>query len=262
MKFYFIIISIILSLIVSKVYLTMNLIIVDDCILKVYKKNETIFKFPVEISKTTCNPEATEYYSMPLINKANYDFGEVINFNISDNWRGNGFLKIDVIINEYTIRNKHQKFWKCIDCISEDKNYIYNKDYERFDFYPGISENYGLYYNFLFQINSSNDLNYDGNEVNSNFYELKSETKILNISLFEADKEIKLMNILNNFNIKDNPDNISINYENYYFKIYFNHDLFDGKLISLNLSDLDIELNNGSEFKNSKSNGLRYILSD
>ena len=67
----------------------------------------------------------------------------------------------------------------------------------------------------------------------------------------------------NNFYIKDNPNNITINYENYFFKIYFNQNSFKGKLIGLNLSDYsDIKLSNGSNFTVSISKGLRYILSD
>ena len=263
MEIYLILIYIIKLSIESKMYLTMNLIEVDDCLVKVYKEEDSpFFEFKNEINKTTCKI-GTYDYPNPLINKTIYNFGDIIYFNISDAGQNYGFLKIDVIINEYIIRNKHQKFWTCNNCKYDDNNYKYNKESDRFEFYEGKSKEYEIFFNFFFQINDLNDLNYVGNEVNSSFYELKSQNEKIDKSFDYIDKEIELINLISthNFDIKNNPKNISINYENYYFKIYFNGDSFNGKLKSLNLTDSDIELNNGSNFKNTNSSGLRYILS-
>ena len=145
-------------------------------------------------------------YPNPLINKTIYNFGDIIHFNISDIGQGYGYLKIDVIINEYKIRNKHQKFWTCTNCKCND-NYKYNIESDRFDFYEGKSISYGYFFYFNFQINYLDDLNYDGNEVNPNFYELKSQNETIYKSFDYIDKEIELINLIstNNFDIKDNP---------------------------------------------------------
>ena len=196
----------------------MNLIEVDDCLAKIYKDdNNSLFEFPFDIdNKTFCYFDIKDYYQF-LKNTTLYEFGDIIIFNISDKTNGRGYIKIDIKINEYIIRNKHQKFWKCTNCISCDKNYIYNGGKELFEFYTN-GNNGQLFFFMHFQINSSCDLNYDGNEIISSFYELKSHNKLINISSSDIDKDNEFINLisLNNFYIKENPENISINYENYF----------------------------------------------
>ena len=167
-------------------YLTMNIISVDDCVSKIYKKNISLFDGNISVD---CNI-GTQSYKNPIINKILYEYEDVIILNITDKGIGEGNIKGDVILNEYIIRNKHRKFWKCINCKGANNDYIYNNVSENFDFFitnPG--ENF---YIFNFQINSSFDLNYFENEVNSSFYELKSQKKTLNFSSYDIDKEIEL----------------------------------------------------------------------
>ena len=241
-------------------YLTMNINAVDDCLSKVYKQNISFFYDNISVD-CIINSQS---YNNPIINKSLYEYEDVIIVNVSDKGVGEGYINVDVILNEYIIRNKHRKFWKCINCEGDNSDYIYNNITGNFDFFkksPGNPD----FYIFNFQINSSFDLNYFENEVNSSFYELKSQKKTLNFSSYDINKEIELikLNLPNNFYIKDNPNNITINYENYFFKIYFNQNSFKGKLIGLNISNYsDIELSNGSNFTVSISKGLRYILSD
>ena len=118
--------------------------------------------------------------------------------------------------------------------------------------------------NLSFQINSLHDFNTVASKVIPNYYGLNPHNKTINIQTNDIDKEIELINFYNPsyFYIKNNPNNISIDYNNYYFKIYFDEHSFNGKLMGLDLSNSTIELtNNNTSFKLSESKGLTYKLS-
>ena len=244
----------------SKAYVTMNLIKVNDCLYNIYFKNNILFKYTYQ----SCNKNAS--YPNPLVDKKLYEFGNNITFIIHDQ-EGTSFIKMDIYINEYIINCYHQKFWKCLDCRTDDGNYLYNESQQYFECYKPYSITYesekNKNYTFIFQINSFDELNFEGNNVSSDFYALYPHKEIINISTSDIDKEIDLINFYNPdyFNIKNNTQNLSIKYENYYFKIYFEHNSLNGKYIGLDLKNSDIELNNGSNFKVNLSKRLRYKLS-
>ena len=206
-----------------------------------------------------------ESYPSPLLDKIIYEFGEIIYLKIHDNYGlGSSFIKIDVYINEYIINCSHKKFWQCLDCKGNNNNdYIYNEDKQYFDFYKPKTVEPALNYTLSFKINSPNELDFEGNNVSSDFYILNPYNEAINISFYDIDNEIELVNFNNskNFYIKNNAQNLKINYKNYYFKIYFDNNNLTGKYIGLDLNNnSNIELYNGAYFKINKSKGLRYIL--
>ena len=244
----------------SKAYVSMKLINVNDCLYNIYFKNNTLFKYTYH----SCNKNVN--YSNPIVDKKLYEFGNNITFVIHD-IAGTSFIKMDIYINEYIINCYHQKFWKCLDCRTNNSNYLYNESQQYFECYKpySITSESQKYknYTFIFLINSFDELNFEGNNVSSDFYALYPHKEIINISTSDIDNEIDLINFYNPdyFNIKNNTQNLSIKYENYYFKIYFENNSLNGKYIALDLNNSDIELNNGSSFKVNLSKVLRYKLS-
>ena len=262
MNGYFIFIFLFIPKIESSAYLKIILHKVNDFIYAIYYKG---IKYYDNNKKSYCTSSSNvNDYPKPLIETI-YEFGNKINIIIHDlQGKGSSFIKLDVKINEYIIECSHNKFWKCSNCISNDSNYIYNNSQEYFDFYEPFTHDEENNYSLFFQINSSDELDYKGNNVSSDFYSLYADEKNINISINDIDNEINLINFNNPnyFNIKNNTHNISVNYEKYYFKIYFEKNIFNGKYKGLDLiSSQDIELNNGSNFKIDESKVLRYKLS-
>ena len=243
---------------INTIYVKMELFEINNCITEIYHNNNLHKNFNKDSS---CDKDDLTVYSDPLINNLLYEFGDKITF-IIKNSGFNSYIKIKVFINEYIIECEHNRFWKCTNCSTTNGNYKFNQENGRFDLI-GDGQSHTASFNIYFQINSLSQLNFEGNNVSSDFYALKPKEAFINISTFEIDNEIALINFNspNYFYIQNNTNNISVNYSNYYFKIYFTDNSFSGKYIGIDLSNSDIELKNGSSFKVNDFKGLRYKLS-
>ena len=173
---------------------------------------------------------------------------------------GANYFKITIYINEYIIKTEHNKFWTCTDCQGPDGNYIYNDNRKRIEFH-NIPNCYNCYFHFYFQINSSSDLNYENNIVDSNYYSFTSQKNIY-IHICNLEDEIELINFntTETFYIKENVSQ-STNFEEKGFKIIFDESI-SGIFIGLDASNEDKELNSGDIFHVTNNKGLRYRLSD
>ena len=241
----------------NSTYLTMELLNINNCIPQIYYNN-TWNNFNI----CECNMNELKYYPKPLINNLLYKFEDKIIFIIKD-LGFTSLMKIIVFINEYIIECKHQKFWRCTNCSTSDHNYIYNPTDESFYFNDEPLEYKDYYFSIYFQINSSDQLNFEGNNVSSDFYALRTERKTVNIPNMNIDKEIELINFKDTkyFFVRNNSNNISIDYTNYYFKIYYTDNSLSGKYFGLNLNNSYMELKNESFILANDSKGLSYKLS-
>ena len=245
---------------INTIYVKMELIEINNCVTRIYH-NENLHKNFSKESSESCDEDNWDGYTYPLIDNLSYELGDKITFIIGNQGK-HSYIKINVFINEYIIECKHNRFWKCTNCSTSNGNYEFNQEQGRFDLI-GDGLSHLTSFNIYFQINSSDQLNFEGNNVSSDFYSLKPKEAFINISTFEIDNEISLINFNtpNYFYIQNNTNNNSVNYSNYYFKIYFTDNSFSGKYIGIDLSNSDIELNNGSSFKVNDWKGLRYKLS-
>ena len=203
-------------------------------------------------------------YPNPIISMIPYNFGDIIYFKFY-NGMMEGYFNMTVYLDEYIIKTEHQKFWRCLDCFP-DGNYIFNETCNRFDFFPYSLRNEGrisyTYFNFIFQINNFSELNYEGNEINDNYYSF-IDNENYNYVIVNTEEEIELINFNNidYFYINKNQS-MPTPYEYLGFRIYYAESLnFSGKFIGLDHEKKDIELHNESFFEVSKNKGLRYKLS-
>ena len=171
----------------------------------------------------------------------------------------NGFVSITVTINEYKLIKNNNKFWICSNCYGENRNYILKDN--KYHFYGDKNKEVPQVniYNFTFQVNSFFELNSSNSIINDSFYELSG--KQVNLNLNYKDNELELIN----FNTKDifyikEDKNLSVNYTNYYFRVYFNKK-FSGTLKGLNSDNFYININNNDFFRVNETNGLMYQLS-
>ncbi len=137
----------------STFYLNVTVIQVDDYVKRVYNENnDTIYE---------CNYNRVNY---PIVKLFPYEIVDKIYFDMFD-IGGEGYVSFIAYLNEYTIRPEHQKFWTCINCAGENKNYRYNSNLKRFHFYYRQDTIYriNVIFRFYFQINSYSELNYDKN---------------------------------------------------------------------------------------------------
>ena len=178
---------------------------------------------------------------------------------VKDNISPSGFVSVDVKINEYNIYANNNKFWKCLNCQTNDKNYFFKNNSFYFYKYEKYATNNTLY-NFTFQINSFSELNNQNLEINNSFYELSGKTfdHSLNYKYYEL--ELINFNTTDNFYIIDNR-NLSVNYTNYYFKVSFSNK-FSGILKGLNLNNSYTNITNNGFFRVNETNGLIYQLSE
>ena len=102
-------------------YLSMTLLKIDDYLLEINKGNITLFKYPNYSMFGTSN---ISDYPNPIFQMINYKFTETIHI-IFYNGINEGYFDMIVYINEYIIKNEHQKFWNCLDCLTYDRNYYY-----------------------------------------------------------------------------------------------------------------------------------------
>ena len=246
-------------------YLSLKFHMVDDCIRNIDLSGTTIFDFtPEDISK--CDFAYQNIYPEFFTKNLKYEYGNLITFKFQDSCHFDGFMNISVYFNEYIITIHDQRFWKCLDCISDDKNYVYENG--RLNFYSGKGngETNEKIYTFIFQINKIEDL-YNGGEkgpfkVNNEYYDF-NDKKIFYLQIYYLDNELELINFNtpDNFHIKDNST-FPVEFSDYIFNVkYINND-FSGTLSALNLSNYKIDLNNDCYFKISNEMGIKYKLTN
>ena len=250
-------------------YLSMELLSVDDCLVKITHKDQVLFYLHNFDDECVYRPSD---YPSPLISMIPYNFNDIIIFQFY-NGKVDGYFNMTVYFNEYIIKTEHQKFWTCIDCTDENSephsigNYYYNQSLNTFYFFPySMRLNYEVwnrYYNFIFQIRDFSELNYEGNEINDIYYSFIDNVKFY-ILINNPEEEIDLINFndTDNFYIKIN-NSLPTPYEYLRFKIYFAEShTFLGNFIGLNHSKQNIILENESFFEISENKGLRYKLSE
>ena len=236
----------------SSFYLSVKLVKIDDYLKRVYNENDdTFFQSNKGISP------------LPNVQLIPYEIGEKIYFDIYD--KGViGYVSFIAYLNEYTIKPEYQKFWTCMNCAGENQNYRYNEKENRFDFYNSNDtiQKKKVTFRFYFQVNSYSELNFEGNEVQNNFYSF-TEEKYFFIHISNLEEEIDIIN----FNTTDifymtNNKSLKTPFDVIKFKIFFDELIsFSGKFIGLDESKNDIELNNQDLFEVSDKKGLRYKLS-
>ena len=249
----------------SFLYLSIELLQLDDCISRIYTdNNDTIFEY-YNIT-LPCFFHANDYPN-PLVLLLPYEFGQKILFDLYDYGGGEGYFSATVYLNEYIIRPEHQKFWKCVDCGGDNYNYRYNSFYKRFHFYDYDLDNHivkwNTFFHFYFQVNSLSELDYEGNEIKDKYYSFNSQNYYY-ISIPNLEDEIDLINFntTETFYVTNNKT-LETYYEERNFRIYFDDlVLFSGKFIGLDESKNDIELLEESTFHVSSNKGLRYKLSE
>ena len=247
----------------SYLYLSIYVDEVDDCIYNIYTYNNTkqikYFNYTEKYGYSCTNKK----YDIPLIKNKLYKFGDIIFMEakdeISNTHQKNGFVSITVTINEYKLIKNNNKFWICSNCYGENRNYILKDN--KYHFYGDKNKEVPQVniYNFTFQVNSFFELNSSNSIISDSFYELSG--KQVNLNLNYKDNELELIN----FNTKDifyikEDKNLSVNYTNYYFRVYFNKK-FSGTLKGLNSDNFYININNNDFFRVNETNGLMYQLS-
>ena len=238
----------------SILYLSMDIFYVDDCIYKIYSKNNndnvTYFSIkPENLSK--CNSNLNSYYpnnGKPIIENIEFTFEQQIFVEVY-NAGGDSSLIPIVRINEYFISLSHYQYWNCTYC----QNYGPKSNSLQLAL-SGNIEIYSLY----FQINNFED--FKSFETNNTFFSLTSQ-KTFNHSIYYKNVFLELINFnTTNFFYVTKNRSLEVNYTNYKFLIEFMND-FNGTLIGLNSNNSEIVLKNNDYFYVTESKGLKYILS-
>ena len=244
-------------------YISFEFHMIDDCIREINISNDIIFGYTPE-NLSMCDFAYQNIYPKFFIKNYKYELGINVIFIFQDSCHFEGFMNITVYFNEYIIKVTDKdvnKFWKCIDCDTEDKNYYYNDN--RLNFYMGRhnGEQLEKNYTFIFSVDSLSDLYNSDLGINNDYYELNTEKEIY-LELYYLNNELELINFNNtkNFHIKENST-FPIDYSNYFFKIEYNNE-FSGTLKGINLLDQKIDLTEGDSFKVSDEMGLWYKLSE
>ena len=239
----------------SILYWTMHINDLDDCVNRIYvKENSTIeyFKFDGKINESCLYHNYSYYpnFGKPIVKNNVYTLGNTIIFELYNKHSG-FFIDMTVNINEYIINISDCSFWNCSGLCDFSNNKI--------EFH---NQNKDIYGNFSFKLNYLSDLNDNNSQINHTFYSLTSQ-KIFNLSMiYKDDDELELINFntKENFFIYNNSEKLSVNYINYKFRLY-DMEGFNGELIGLNSSNLENVLENDSYFYVNDTYGLKYKLS-
>ena len=262
-------------------YISFEIIEIDDCIRKIYIADQLHFTYtperrvcdPYFNDRADCDPSKKFMYPTDLMIIKNYEYklGTEIKIIFEDWNRLNGYMKMNVIINEYTIKPVDQSFWKCIDCTNSNNDYVYESSYQGLKFHPeGKNECNEDLYTFIFRIDDIKQLYKGGKdnqrfEINYNYYTFTSNEyyfeKYVNYS--EGDIELQLIN----FNEEDfirYKDNWSFIFKNNDFLYRINNDDFpEGQLNGLDSNNVKIRLTKENpSFICDDNSGLNYILGD
>ena len=260
-KFFFIFLEIILTT-RETYYISFDVIQIDDCLSKIYKNNninDIIYQKP---SETECTYLIIP--DNPVVVQYEFVFGDEYFFEVEDSGHYS-CIGVNAKINEYLIKPKLQRFWRCINCISGDGNYLYNSESDEFSFYEfGTIENPSKYY-MSFKINTEEELTNLYDLVDKNFYTLQ-QSEIAYIYLDNFFSELTLVNFKNktNFFITSNKS-YKIPFETIYFQIKFDENItHSGKIMGFNfITKRYEELYNNSYFQiNNEYSTLNFIFSE
>ena len=246
----------------SNLSITMKIEDVDDCITEVYIGNIIKYSKPSHIN-CWWNAQQNDI----IINSLPYQINQEIKIVVKDlkgEWNEAG-IKITVYLNEFIIKTERKKFWKCLDCLTNDKNYVYDYSKNRLDCFEGfINEDHT--FNFIFKIDSFDELidAYDGIGIYRLPYYLASQKYFFKY-ITNLDNPVDLISHLNSkdFIYAKNGDKIiEPIYEllgfQIYFDSYFPSSYFE--ILSINELNDEIKLKTEPIYNIQKNNLLRYRL--
>ena len=248
----------------SFLIISMSLVEVDDCIMKIYLEDNTILYN--KDSMADCFID-TEIYKDPLFTPIPYDIRQKIYIEVGDVGGACG-VKIIVHVNNNDIINEDKKFWYCDNCEGDDNvhNYIYNEQ-NRFDCYQGGNEKYDTkegkfwIFKFYFQIKSISELGFSVSEYS--YYLTKQN--YFNLSPSNINEKINLINLhsIEILYTKNDYDKITPYYDYICYKLIFDQLFsYEGKFIGTDKEDNDIKLNESVCSRISETKRLRYELSE
>ena len=250
-------------------HITIELISVDDCLREIYlddsSTNTTYFKNDNGYSYS-CVYKLSDY-TVPLFKDKPYELGQTIVMIGYDSGGNHGGISVTVYMNEYIIKTEHQKFWTCIDCETEDSNYVYVDEEKSFNFFDGKAGTHDhsdkSAYTFHFKVNSVSELYFQGYEVNSNYYSFTTQ-KYFYVTAPNLNEKIEILNLADtNIFYVENDKTFLPHYNEIGFQIIFDEVIpSSGKYYGINANENDIELNNEDLFRISQSKKLRYKLSN
>ena len=230
---------------------------VDDCIRRIELEEGVIF---YEKSGSECSSLQNYNYNVHINNPLPYEIGQNIKYVVEDsgNYGGGCGLNMDMFLNDNVIKNDDIKFWKCDNCFNF--SFDYNDNF--FQCYIAKTHTGANSYNFYFNINSINDLDFQTSEY---FYYLNNINNI-NITPLDFNNPINLIDLylIDNLYAKNSEGNIITPFYKYiYYKLSFDEfKTHKGKFIGSDDSNIDIELNENSYSRIFDNKNLRYELSD
>ena len=198
---------------INPLYISMNVTKIDDCLRKIEIVNgDTIY----QKSGDDCPYEFKTGMHYNLSGQIPYELGQKIKIIIGDNGNFNGEcgLNIDITLNNnIIIKNNNQKVWSCDNCYDNgffESNNMYNC-------YPPkkTTEGEPINYNFYFQINSLEQLDY--------FYYLNNK-KYYFRSPNDLNNKIDLIDLYSENNLYlENKEGQRILplYDSIYYKLFF-----------------------------------------
>ena len=171
-------------------YISLKLTEVDDCVRLINISNKIVFNFSLQNQPEHCDCNWQRkgpcdannwwgYYASDdfLIKDYEYEFMTGIEITFEDWNRLNGYMAIDIYLNEYTIKLSDQAFWECKDCYDsnnargvllyeEDDVHKLGNNYKKkvLRFHPPNPNDPNYcdcgpdYYKFVFKIDDINDL--------------------------------------------------------------------------------------------------------
>ena len=199
------------------------------------------------------------------LSQEEYKFGEEYFFEILDRG-GKAYIGINTRINEFLIQPGHEKFWKCLNCKTDDNNYIFDKTSNAFHFYVpnNISIGNFFYFNISFKIDIKESLIFFDYLVDQNCYTLIQD-KINYTQLNDFEQEKILIDFQNktNFFVTYNKD-YNIPFDTIYFKLSYDENTFTGKVMGYNFETKKYEqLYNNSTFQiNEEYKSINCIFSE
>ena len=223
-------------------YISLKLTEVDDCVRLVNISNHIVFNFSEQNrdehcdctwnSRGPCDANNWWPYYAPddyLIKDYEYEFMTSIEITFEDWNRLNGYMAIDIYLNEYIIKLSDQSFWECKNCYDSDgvrgillyeDDKVYKPNIEMYykkvlRFHPPNPEPEDPanecdcgpdYYIFVFKIDNITDL-YKGGpngpfEMRTDFYTFSNESQVIiekEVYYSRNDMELELIN----FNLDD-----------------------------------------------------------
>ena len=184
MAFYFNVILFIFVFqeIISFLIISMEVKKVDNCIRKIELDDGTSLYVRYD---TTCNYNSGNNldYNIPIFEPLPYEIGHKIKIVIGD--KGGGcFFKMDIFVNNETKIKDDIKFWDCDNCFNQSFNY----DNRHLYCYPDDLIHSANDYNFYFNINSLEQLDFNISEyyyylnnINNNYISSTNFNNAINL---------------------------------------------------------------------------------